>query len=272
MLLSAGIVQAGVAATVPIATTGVAMVAAVRPAISSATLSAYLANDLSFASSQLQQTMADLKNNTSLYVNTTNHSTGLWNTVTASDWTSGFLPGQMWQMYQATGNSFWSNQAALWTAGLAGQATAQTEDLYFRLMTTYLPLYEQTGSASARQVLLDAAASKETEWNSTVGAFENMWGTSNSGNPQANFPVLMDQTTDMLLMLWASQQTGNQTYYNQVLEQARKVIQYLVRPDGSTYQFGYFDNATGAFVDGENYQGYSNSSTWSRGRPGRSTA
>ena len=265
-LLSAGIVQAGVAATVPIATTGGAIVAAVRPAISSATLSAYLANDLSFASSQLKQTMSDL--------GTTRRSTSTPPTIPPGFGTpcrpatgpADSCRGRCGRCTRRPATATGATRQRCGPAGLAGQATAQTEDLYFRLMTTYLPLYRADRQRAARQVLLNAAASKETEWNSTVGAFENMWGTSNSGNPAANFPVLMDQTTDMLLMLWASQQTGNQTYYNQALEQARKVIQYLIRPDGSIYQFGYFNSATGAFVDGENYQGYSNSSTWARGQ------
>ncbi len=229
-------------------------------------LDAALDHALTFAQSQLNQTMTDLANNTSKFVNRTDHTTGKWNVVTASDWTSGFLAGSMWQLYNATGDSYWSGKAAGWTTPIAGQATAQTEDLYFRIMTTFLPLYQQTGNAAYKQVLLDAAASKNTQWNETIGAFETTWRKSSSGNPAANFGVLMDQTTDMILMLWAAQQTGNQTYYDRAIRHTRNVIAHLIRPDGSTYQFGYFDKATGNFVDGETSQGYANESTWSRGQ------
>ena len=40
----------------------------------------------------------------------------------------------------------------------------------------------------------------------------------------------------------------------------------MIRPDGGSYQWGYFNSTTGAFIDGETYQGYSNDSTWSRGQ------
>jgi len=230
------------------------------------TLTDALNHALVFAQAQLKQTMTDLANNTSKFVNRTSKSTGLWVQVGATDWTSGFLGGAMWQQFAATGDAYWSGKATAWTAPLAGQATAQTEDLYFRLMTTFLPLYQQTGNAAYRQVLLDAAESKNSQWNETVGAFETTWRKSSSGNPAANYAVLMDQTTDMLLMLWAAKETNNQVYYDRAVRHTRNVIAHLVRADGSSYQFGYFDKATGNFIDGETSQGYANESTWSRGQ------
>ncbi len=229
-------------------------------------LSAALDNALAFAQSQLKQTMNDLGNSTTKFVNRTSNSTGLWNVVGAGDWTSGFLGGQMWQLFAATSDSYWSGKATAWTTPLAGQATSKTEDLYFRLMTTFLPLYQQTGNVAYRQVLLDAAASKNSQWNETVGAFETTWRKSSSGNPAANYGVLMDQTTDMLLMLWAAKETNNQTYYDRAVRHTRNVVNYLLRPDGSSYQFGYFDKTTGSFIGGETSQGYANESTWSRGQ------
>src|SRR5262249_15918290 len=78
--------------------------------------------------------------------------------------------------------------------------------------------------------------------------------------------VLMDQTTDMQLLLWAAAQTNDQTLHDRTMRHVQNVINYMVRPDGSSYQWGYFDTATGNFIDGETYQGLSNNSTWSRGQ------
>src|SRR5262249_13282777 len=99
-----------------------------------------------------------------------------------------------------------------------------------------------------------------------VGAYTTTWRKSTSGNPLANFGVLMDQTTDMHLMLWASQQSGNTTYFDRAVRHVRNVIAHMVRADGSTYQWGYWDTASGNFVDGETYQGFANESAWSRGQ------
>ena len=228
-------------------------------------LKSMLDHDLAFSSAQLKRTMSDLGNNHSKFVNRTN-SNGTWNVVNADDWTSGFLGGQMWQMFSATGDTSWKTNATAWTTPLASEATTQNGDLAFRLMTTYLPLYQATGNAAYKQVLLNAAASKETTWNETIGAFTTTWRKSTSGNPAANFGVLMDQTTDMQLMLWAAQNGGDPNYATQALRHVRNVIANMVRPDGSTYQWGYFNTTSGGFVDGETYQGFANNSTWARGQ------
>ena len=116
-----------------------------------------LDHDLVFAGSQLMRTMSSLGNDSSKYVNRTSHTTGAWHVVSAGDWTSGFLGGAMWQLFKATGNSFWSTQAKAWTLGLASQSS-QEGDLAFRLLTTFKPLYDLTKNAAYKQVLLDAAA------------------------------------------------------------------------------------------------------------------
>jgi hypothetical protein len=206
---------------------------------------------LVFASSQLKRTMSDLGNNVTKYVNRTSNPSGTWKTVTANDWTSGFLPGTFWQMFAATNNSYWSDKAKAWTLGLESQKN-QIGDLAFRLMTTYLPLYNLTKNNAYRQVLLDAAASKNKMWNQNVGAFESTWRESSSGDPRADFGLLMDMTTDMQLMLWAAQQTGNQTYYDRAVSHTRQVIAHLLRPHGSRYQWANFDGSTGEFISVEN--------------------
>src|SRR3954469_1634143 len=92
-----------------------------------------LDHDLVFASSQLKRTMSELGNSTSKFVNRTK-SDGTWNVVSKDDWTSGFLAGNFWQMFNATGSSYWSDKAKLWTTPLDGQKN-QSGDLWFRLMT-----------------------------------------------------------------------------------------------------------------------------------------
>ena len=74
-------------------------------------LMSQLDDDLVFAQQQVKQEMSDLGNNTSKYAAHTNSSTGKWESESASDWTSGFFPGEMWQLYDQTGNSYWSTQA-----------------------------------------------------------------------------------------------------------------------------------------------------------------
>lgn len=217
-----------------------------------------------YAATAINRTLGDIGYNENTFVERT-RADGTWKTVDRTHWAAGFLAGSMWQMHARTGSSTWSANATKWTLPLAPQVN-QTGDLAFKFLTTYLPLYQMTGNSAYRQVLLNAAASKNAQWNSTVGAYRTTWFTTRSGNPRANFAVLMDMTTDMELLVWAGKQTGNQQYIDRAIAHTQKVVANQVRADGSISQFGMYDAANGQFIMQETYQGYSNSSTWSRGQ------
>jgi|GEM_PF-3255149 len=223
-----------------------------------------IAAAFAYAQTALTRTMNDIGNNANTFVERT-RTDGTWKTVNASHWTAGFLAGTMWQIYDNVGTSAWRLNATKWTTPLASQVN-QAGDLAFKFITTYLPLWKSSNDPAHLKVLLDAAASKNRQWNETVGAFRTTWFNSRSGNPRANFAVLMDMTTDMELLMFAGKQTGNQQYIDRAIAHTQKVIANQVRADGSISQFGMYDSANGDFILQETYQGYSNQSTWSRGQ------
>jgi unsaturated chondroitin disaccharide hydrolase len=184
-------------------------------------------------------------------------------TSNVGNWTAGFFASEMWQMYSRTNDPTWKTDATTWTLPLSVDQTF-TDDLTFRIFNAYYPMYEATGNAAYKQVIINAAASRVSTWNATVGAFSSVGVASHSGNPQADFGVLMDHMMDCSLVLWAAKQTGNKTWTAEALQHARTVAKDFFRANGSVYQWGYFDKATGKFVSGENYQGYSDSSAWAR--------
>jgi unsaturated chondroitin disaccharide hydrolase len=222
-----------------------------------------LNNALDVAQEQSRKTVAAL-GTTGEYPQYVN-SDGSLSLVNNTQWTDGTWPGLLWNLYQATGNVYYENQAIAFTNPLS-VADTQTSDVGFRIYDSFYPLLQQEpGNSTVINILLTAAASKATQFNSTVGAFE-AWRTSTSGNPAANFDVLLDLIMDSQLLFWAARQTGNQTYYNEAVDNAVVEEHYSVRSDGSSSQFAYFNSANGAFVGNETYQGYSNTSVWSRGQ------
>lgn len=228
------------------------------------TFATRIAEAFAYAQVALNRTLADIGNNANTFVERT-RTDGTWKTVNAAHWTAGFLAGTMWQIYDQVGSSTWRQNATKWTTSLAGQVN-QTGDLAFKFMTSYLPLFKSSNDPAHRQVLLSAAASKNAQWNETVGAFRTTWFQTRSGNPRANFAVLMDMTTDMELLIYAGRESGNQQYIDRAIAHTQKVIANQVRADGSISQFGMYDSANGEFIMQETYQGYSNTSTWSRGQ------
>jgi unsaturated chondroitin disaccharide hydrolase len=217
---------------------------------------------LDIAQQQLQKTIAAV-GTSSNYPQYTN-ANGTWSWVPATQWTAGFFPGEMWELYQATGNPYYKTEATQFTNPLSVDDT-DTSDVGFQVFDSFDPLLAQEpGNSGIIQIMLKAAASKATQFNSTVGAFE-AWRASTSGNPLANFNVLMDLIMDSNLLYWAAAQSGNQTYYNEAVSNATIEENYLVRANGGSAQFAYFNSANGQFIDNETYEGYSASSTWSRG-------
>ena len=131
--------------------------AVAQPAIA-APLDAAVAHDLKFAAAQLNRTLAEVPSGS--YPHMTN-SNGTWGTHSAGWWTSGFFPGSLWLMYQATGDPMWRTEAAARQAGLASQAShTSTHDVGFMLFTTYGNGYRLTGEPSYRDVVLQAARSR----------------------------------------------------------------------------------------------------------------
>lgn len=226
-------------------------------------LTASLQHALGVAQTQIARTITAIASSSNYPQYT--KADGSWSWVSATHWTSGFLPGELWQLFEATGNASYKTQATKFTLPIAA-AASQTSDNGFRIFNTFYPLLQQDpGNASIINTMLAAANAKMSVYNSTVGAFK-AWRTSTSGNPKANFSVLMDLIMDSSLLFWASQQTGDAKYYNAVLQNAITEQNYLVRADGGSAHFAYFDSATGEFVGNETYQGYSADSTWARGQ------
>lgn len=190
---------------------------------------------------------------------------GTWMWTNAQSWTSGFFPSALWNVYQRTGDPFWKEKATPLTLRIANQSK-QTDESSFRFLNTFGSLYRETGDPQYRQLMIESALAKDATFNSKVGAYRSWNRKSTSGDPRANFPVLMDHTMDLELLLWVAKETNNQGMLNRVIRHGNTVAKYLIRPDGGSYQWGYFDKDTGAFISGETLQGLADEGTWARGQ------
>src|SRR3954447_4415354 len=184
-----------------------------------------------------------------------------WTTTGAGQWTSGFLPGTLWDAYQATADASLRTKAQNWQAGLAGQAAnTSTHDVGFMVFDSFGNGYRLTGTDAYRQTVLKAAASLATRYSATVGAIRS-WNSAST-----EFKVIVDNMMNLELLFWASKHGGQRLWYDEAVSHALKTAQDHVRPDGSTYHLVTYDPATGAIKSRTTVQGYANSSTWARGQ------
>src|SRR2546421_1019151 len=122
----------------------------------------------------------------------------------------------------------------------------------------------RTLTDSFRQVALTAAGSLATRYSSIVGATRS-WNNTSSDSP-TDFKVIVDNMMNLELLFWASKHGGDPGLATKALQHALTTAREHVRPDGSTYHLVVFDSGTGAVKRKQTVQGYSNSSTWSRGQ------
>ena len=235
-----------------------ALTSTVAPAAAGALSKAEVAADLSFIEAQAQKTLNSL---TPGFFPDHGGQTGTWSTVPASNWTSGFFPGELWLLYQATGSTQWETDARAWTAALASQATrTDTHDVGFIIGTSFGNGYRLTGDSSYASTLLTAAGSLATRYNPAVGAVRSWsWGVW-------QYPVIIDNMMTLGPLQWGVRHGGDTAWGRDAAIHAVTSLTRLVRSGGSTYQIADFNPTTGAFLGNSTWQGLSVTSTWARGQ------
>lgn len=219
---------------------------------------------LAFAEQQLLDSIAEVDDPTR-FPRSTDSATGLWKTRPSSDWTAGFFPGQLWLVYQHSGNPTLRSAAEQWTAGVAPQATnTGTHDVGFMIFNSSGQAYRITGEDGYRQNVLTAAASLDSRFSSVVGATRSWdFGTW-------SFPVIVDNMMNLELLFWSSKHGSDPIamlqWSNHAVSHADVTLASHVRADGSTFHVVDFDPATGAILSQETHQGYQDGSTWARGQ------
>ena len=230
-----------------------------------------IATDLSFIEQQVSKTLDSLGSVPAanpLYPYAGGDS-GTWKTTSpsgvAQGWTTGFFPGQLWLLYQATGSTKWLDAAQAWTAPLIKQAEGRPNDptdIGFIIGTSFGNGYRLTGDPDYKNVLLTTGKSLSTLYNSNVGALQS-WTF-----PQYHFPVIIDSMMTLGPLQWGASDGGSSTWAGRANTHAQTVAANLVRLDGSTYQLSDFNPVTGLPESPQYYQtgGLSATSVWARGQ------
>lgn len=190
---------------------------------------------------------------------------GTLQTTPATDmtgWTQGFFPGELWILYELTGEASWKTLAGDWTRALEVQkGNTQTHDLGFKFIPSYGHAYRLTGEPYYRDTLLEAARSLAARYDAKVGVINTCdW------NPDWHLPTVIDTMVNLELLFWAAENGGPPEWKDMALHHALRTREDLVRPDGSTFHVVDYDPVSGAILSKETYQGYADGSTWTRGQ------
>ena len=181
--------------------------------------------------------------------------------TSASDWTSGFFPGNLWYMYLLTGDKKWEQLARKWTQGIeTNRNNTRTHDLGFMMFDSFGLGYQITKDPAYKPILLDGAKALSTRFHPEVAAIRS-WD-----NPKFTYPVIVDNLMNLEFLFWATKQTGDSSYYKIAVQHADTDLKYRFRPDNSSYHVLDFNPATGKLLKRMTHQGYADETCWARGQ------
>lgn len=183
--------------------------------------------------------------------------------VPSKDWTSGFFPGNLWQIYKLTGDTNFMERAAKWTAFVEKEKyNNRTHDMGFKVFSSFGEGYKVTKSEAYKTILLESAQTLATRFDAKVGSIRSWDFNADIWE----FPVIIDNMMNLELLFEATQLSGDSIYHNIAVEHANTTMKNHFRKDGSTWHVLDYDKTTGAVRARVTHQGVHDNSVWSRGQ------
>jgi unsaturated chondroitin disaccharide hydrolase len=119
-------------------------------------------------------------------------------------WTSGFFAGNLWYMYELTGDKIWLQKAQEFTAALEPEKTnGTTHDMGFKMYCSFGNGLRLAKTPAYRDILIQSARTLTTRFNEKTGCIRSwdhhadVW----------EFPVIIDNMMNLELLFWAFKET-----------------------------------------------------------------
>ena len=183
--------------------------------------------------------------------------------VGEKDWTSGFFPGSLWYMYELTKNEKFKTEAQHYTSLLdSAQYRTNTHDLGFIIYCSYGNGFRLTADSAYYHIMLNGAKTLMTRYNPQIGLIRS-WDFNKE---IWQYPVIIDNMMNLEFLLWASNVSVDASMKAACLSHADKTLANHYRPDNSCFHVVDYDTVTFIPRLKQTHQGYSDSSSWVRGK------
>lgn len=177
-------------------------------------------------------------------------------------WTSGFFPGVLWYLYEATGDTLLKEYACDYTSRVEKEKYNKgNHDVGFMLYCSFGNGYRLTGNEKYKQVLLKGAESLSTRYKDHIGVIRS-WDFNRA---VWQYPVIIDNMMNLELLEWALKNSDNSRFAAIARSHADVTLKNHFRPDYSCWHVVSYDTITGQPEKKHTRQGYSHESSWSRG-------
>lgn len=182
------------------------------------------------------------------------------------EWTSGFFAGNLWYMYQLTGDEKWKAEAEKWTEALDTiQYWAGSHDIGFMINCSYGNGLKFAGKKVYEKVMIEAAKSLSQRYNPIAKCIKS-WDYRKAWNDTTEwfYPVIIDNMMNLELLFEATRLSGDSTFQTIAVQHALTTMKNHYRPDYSCYHVVDYDTITGKVLDKATCQGFTDESSWAR--------
>ncbi len=186
-----------------------------------------------------------------------------------ADWRSGFFPGNVWYLYELTGDSALLPLAQKYTETISqAQNLTWHHDIGFIINCSFGNGLRLSGKREYRNVMIQAAKSLCTRFREQPQVIQSWNVKGNSWQAQRGWecPVIIDNMMNLELLFEATRLSQDSTFYHVAVAHADRTLKEHFRPDGSCYHVIDYSLTDGTVRHRHTAQGYAHESAWARGQ------
>jgi unsaturated chondroitin disaccharide hydrolase len=176
-------------------------------------------------------------------------------------WCSGFYPGTLWYLYEATKDDVTHQEALTRLKSIEKeQFNTTTHDLGFMMYCPFGNANRIEPKPEYKDILVNSARSLASRFNEKVGCIRS-WNSK-----PADFLVIIDNMMNLELLFYATKVTGDSSFYKMAVTHANTTMKNHFRPDYSSYHQVNYNPETGIPQKKRTVQGAADESAWARGQ------
>lgn len=197
----------------------------------------------------------------SLFPRNYNPATDSLQTSGSNWWCSGFYPGSLLLLYKETKDTTLYKEALRMLQLLEKEKNNRsTHDLGFMMFCSFGNAAKIEPKPEYDEILMTSARSLASRFNPVTGCIKS-WESK-----PGDFLVIIDNMMNLELLFWATEHSGDSSFYKIAVTHANTTMKNHYRADYSSWHVVNYDPVTGAIKERKTAQGYSDESAWARGQ------
>ena len=176
-------------------------------------------------------------------------------------WCSGFYPGTLIYLDESAKKPVFEKEIDRIFQDLKKeQFNKTTHDLGFMMFCSFGNANRLNPTPEYAEILMNSAKSLASRFDEKVGCIKS-WDAKDD-----SYLVIIDNMMNLELLFWASEYSGDKSYYDIAVKHANTTLKNHFRPDFSSYHVINYNSKTGEIKQKKTAQGYADESAWARGQ------